>query len=291
MNYNENQRNILRQNTNSSNQKKQYDNIASDSNFNNLRGKSSEIKKGISLTPDRRNFTKNINSILNTNYNRKNNSNYSNNSNYKLNTRNFSLKKTDQNNKKFYDNGNMMEKYSQKDNSQISNNNDYSNNYNNDYSLISRISNRSSVQNYLDRRHIEAKQKINKLRMDKLNQESSELKFKPKISENSKKIVQNLVKKDKAIKINSTLLNIENCKNHYIVNRITDNINNKNLNQNNYENGFNPSPNPKMKNNHNNNIYNPYNECRNLVYNRELISDKLQINAIEVKNYVLLIYN
>jgi len=275
MNYLQNERNNSRRNIDLSNQRRQYNNIPINSNNNNQRGKSNEIRKGISLTPDRRIF------LQNNSNSRQNNSNSSNNKfTSKINIRNFSVKKPEQNNPRLYDIGNIGEKINQKDNSHISyNNNEYSyNNNNNDYSIISRMSsNKSSVQTYLDRRHLESRQKINKLRHDKFNQESSELKFKPKISDNSKKIIQNLINKEKAVKINPTLLNRENYKNQENQNdsRISEN---RNHNQNQYDNSYNPN----MKINQNNK-YSQFDEYKKIVEKREMMQNNSQKNTIEVK--------
>jgi hypothetical protein len=50
----------------------------------------------------------------------------------------------------------------------------------------------SSVSNYLDKRHQQTQEKLNKIKMEKIKKETEELKPVPKISENSKKIVENL---------------------------------------------------------------------------------------------------
>jgi hypothetical protein len=316
MNYLENERNKSRHNIDSSNQKRHYSNIPinnnSNINLNNPRGKSYEIKKGISLTPDRRNFTQNSNYIRNNNnninytitnpktnnntYSNNNNNNNNNNNHYqkynfnqKIHERNFSIKKTEENNSKIYDNGNILENINHNDNSKISQNNEYSYNVISDYSSNSRFSNISSAQSYLDRRHMEAKQKINKLRHDKFTQESSELKFKPKISDNSKKIIQNLVHKEKAVKINPNLLNREKYKNYENDVRISENNNNSISNKN--ENGYNPS----MKN-YLNNKYSQFDDYKKIVERRELMQNNnnnnfnphphshSQKSTIEVKN-------
>lgn len=146
--------------------------------------------KRISLTPDRRNYQSNSNrDIYNIN---KPNQKY----NPRLLKRNYSSKKIENNNSSNINDHqifNYKEKNSQKEVSQISSNNDYS--------TISKLSNKSMVQAYLDRRHLETQQKINRLRHERFSQESTELKFKPVISENSKKIVKNLITKENAVKI------------------------------------------------------------------------------------------
>ena len=50
----------------------------------------------------------------------------------------------------------------------------------------------SSVSNYLDKRHQQTQEKMNKIKMDKIKKETEELKPFPQISENSKKIVETL---------------------------------------------------------------------------------------------------
>lgn len=50
----------------------------------------------------------------------------------------------------------------------------------------------SSVSNYLDKRHQQTQEKLNKIKMEKIKKETEELKPIPKISENSKKIVESL---------------------------------------------------------------------------------------------------
>ena len=143
------------------------------------KGYKQNLIKGVSLTPDRK--TNQIN----------NRDNLIINNNTRMVPRNNSAKKLTSNN--IYDTLNK----DKKEVSQISFN---------DYSTISKLSNKSMVQAYLDRRHLETQQKINKLRHEKFHQEASELRFKPNISENSKRIINNLVSKEKPVKINPNLL-------------------------------------------------------------------------------------
>lgn len=195
--------------------KRFYNNIPNE----NIKGYRPNERKGISLTPDRR--------IQQSNSNREIINNYSNQKyNPRLLERNASAKKTDFN--RLNDNGNPKEKYSQKEISQIS--------INQDYSTISKFSNKSMVQTYLDRRHLETQQKINKLRHEKLTQESSELRFKPLISENSKKIIKNLISKEKAVKVvDSTIMT--NTENRLYYEKNSENaLNKNNLNDYNYHN-------------------------------------------------------
>ena len=117
---------------------------------------------------------------------------------------------------------------------------------------------------------MEAKQKINKLRHDKFTQESSELKFKPKISDNSKKIIQNLVNKEKAVKINPNLINRDNYKNYE--NDIRNSEININTNSNKNENGYNHNHN--MKNNLNNK-YSQFEDYKKIVERREIMQNKM----------------
>lgn len=156
-------------------------------NNNNSKCYKAVERKGISLTPDRQIHQSNSSrEIIRYNSNQKYNPRL-------LENRNSSAKKTDVLN--LHDNGNPKEKQSQKDFSQISISN------NQDYSLISKLSNKSMAQAYLDRRHLETQQKINRLRHEKQTQESSELRFKPVISHKSKKIIKNLITKEQAIKV------------------------------------------------------------------------------------------
>ncbi len=52
----------------------------------------------------------------------------------------------------------------------------------------------TSVDLYLQRRHTEAQEKLQRLKLEKMNKEEAELRDRPKISKNSQKIVENLVK-------------------------------------------------------------------------------------------------
>ena len=60
----------------------------------------------------------------------------------------------------------------------------------------SKISNSGSIHSYLDRRHQETQHKVNLMRMQKHKIESDNMQFKPKISDNSKKIIDNLIKRE-----------------------------------------------------------------------------------------------
>lgn len=188
MNYPSHDRNYQPNTINLAQNRTTYNNIPNNMN----RGTKTGDRRGISMTPDRSN--------IQSNYYRENFNNYNSNSNSKYNPRllerNSSAKKSEIN--RLYDNGNTKESYPQKEVSQAS--------FNNDYSTISKLSNKSMVQAYLDRRHLETQQKLSKIRHEKFTQESSELRFKPLISENSKKIIQNLVNKEKAVKLNPNLL-------------------------------------------------------------------------------------
>jgi len=163
--------------------KRTNNNFPNETNMNS--NKINKIK-GISLTPDRQIYQSNSSRDIHG---------YISNHKYQprlLDTRNSSGKKTDFSN--LHDNGNPKEKTFQNDFSQISINNQ-------DYSTISKLSNKSMAQSYLDRRHLETQQKINRLRHEKLTQESSELKFKPLISDKSKKILKNIILKEQAVKV------------------------------------------------------------------------------------------
>jgi hypothetical protein len=69
-----------------------------------------------------------------------------------------------------------------------------------DHSYISnngsKISNISAASQYLDRRHQETQAKISQMKVEKYNNEIGKYNFKPKISENSQKIVNKLMKDD-----------------------------------------------------------------------------------------------
>jgi hypothetical protein len=60
----------------------------------------------------------------------------------------------------------------------------------------SNLSNTPSVQTYLDRRHQETQQKINQMKMEKFKRETENMQFRPRISDNSKKIIDNLIKRE-----------------------------------------------------------------------------------------------
>ena len=60
----------------------------------------------------------------------------------------------------------------------------------------SKISNNTSIKSYLERRHQESQQKINLMRIQKLKHETENMQFKPKISENSKKIINQIIKRE-----------------------------------------------------------------------------------------------
>lgn len=181
----------------SNNYKRNYNNMQNESNIKTSY-KTSD-RKGISMTPDRQIYQSNSSrEVQGYNSNKKYNPSL-------LNTKNSSAKKSEISNlNNLNHNGNPKEnKTFQKDFSQLSINNQ-------DYSTISKLSNKSMAQAYLDRRHLETQQKINRLRHEKLNQESTELKFKPAISDNSKKIIKNLIMKEQAVKVigNNTNFNI-----------------------------------------------------------------------------------
>jgi len=120
-----------------------------------------------------------------------NNNNYNNNKTPSL-IKSNSAKKIE--NKKFYyDIGNSKEKAPQNEVSVIK--------IKQDCSTITRFSNKSLIQAYLDRRNLETQQKIIRLKHEKFTQECTELSFKPVISENSKKIVMNIISREKPVKI------------------------------------------------------------------------------------------
>ncbi len=54
--------------------------------------------------------------------------------------------------------------------------------------------NSKTVKNYLDRRHVQSKERVEKIRKEKLMKEQSELSFRPELSKGSKKIVEKMVK-------------------------------------------------------------------------------------------------
>jgi len=213
------------------------------------RGPSKGENKRISLTPDRRNSQSNSNRDI---YNINNqNQKY----NPRLIQRNYSSKKIENNyNSNLIDHQiiNFKEKNSLKEISQISSNHDHS--------TISKFSNKSTVQGYLDRRHLETQQKINRLRHERLSQESTELKFKPVISENSKKIVKNLITKENAVKIF----------NHNPI--LLGNKENKNTVENNVDFEYKKN----LYNNHNNNNYN-----NNTTYSKQKSVSKEKFSQFE----------
>ena len=49
-----------------------------------------------------------------------------------------------------------------------------------------------STKGYLDRRHFQSKERVEKLRKEKLEKDNSHLSFKPEISKNSKKIIEKI---------------------------------------------------------------------------------------------------
>jgi len=112
-------------------------------------------------------------------------------------------KKNIENKKFYYENGNPKEKASQKEVSLIS--------LKQDYSTITRFTNKSIIQAYLDRRHLETQKKIIRLRHEKLADECSGFSFKPVISENSKKIVRNIIERENPERVmNSTFIGNHN---------------------------------------------------------------------------------
>jgi hypothetical protein len=68
---------------------------------------------------------------------------------------------------------------------------------------ISKISNSSSVSQYLDKRHQDAQRKINQLRNEKYQKEIGNYGFKPRISEASKKIISKLSTQESPMRIDS----------------------------------------------------------------------------------------
>jgi hypothetical protein len=137
------------------------------------------------------------NNININNQNIKNNQNLNNNNNYNNNKTSSLIKsnsaKKIENKKFYYDNGNSREKVPQNEVSVIS--------IKQDCSMITRFSKKSLIQAYLDRRNLETQQKITRLKHEKLTQECTGLSFKPVISENSKKIVMNIISREKPVKI------------------------------------------------------------------------------------------
>ena len=83
--------------------------------------------------------------------------------------------------------------------SNIIKNNYYTTLNRNNEKTLSRV---SSISNYLDRRHEETKDHINKLKQEKQEKEVNG-KFRPYISNNSKRIIDNLIKREKEIKENN----------------------------------------------------------------------------------------
>ena len=74
-------------------------------------------------------------------------------------------------------------------------------------------SSKKSVKNYLDRRHKESQEKINKLRSYISTSETQNMTFKPKISNNSKLIVEKLInQEDNQYDFNEIISNTRNYK-------------------------------------------------------------------------------
>lgn len=72
----------------------------------------------------------------------------------------------------------------------------YSNNPSRDNSRISGI---SGVSQYLDRRHNETKEKIEKLKMEKFLHDAKDCRYTPNITKNSRKIIDNIVNREHKI--------------------------------------------------------------------------------------------
>jgi len=216
-----------------------------------------------------------------------------------LDNRNSSAKKSDFSN--LHDNGNPKEKQSQKDFSQLSIINNQA-----DYSTISKLSNKSTSQAYLDRRHLESQQKINRLRHEKLTHESTELRFKPVISQNSKKILKNIISKEQAIKVicgnidsvnkntNNTYTNSNNYESNYAAPQKCNNVYFKNKNNNyvhsqDYISGFSNQKNPVKPQ------YSQLDDYRKIAETRQnLVQNPQRNNTIDVKKIysliILLVY-
>lgn len=253
--------------------KRPYNNNQFESNNKNY--KTSE-RKGISLTPDRQVYKSNSSREI---------QGYSSTQKYNprlLDNRNSSAKKTDYS--YLNDNGNPKEKQFQKDFSQISINN-------HDYSTISKLSNKSMAQAYLDRRHLETQQKINRLRHEKLTQESSELKFKPVISDNSKKIIKNLISKEQAIKVISNpnpMNNLNSHQNQYAAGSNYSNASNQNanyLNSYNYINSLSNQKNTPVKPQ-----YSQLDDYRKIAEKRENLVQNPQRHTIDVRGFYLFLF-
>ncbi len=196
--------------------------------------------------------------------------NYSNQKyNPRLLERNTSAKKTDFDS--LNDNGNPKEKYYQKEMSQIS--------MNQDYSTISKMSSKTMVQAYLDRRHLESQQKIIKLRHEKLTQESSELRFKPLISENSKKIINNIISKEKAVKVIDSSL-IGNRENRlYYDNNSENNFNKNHIADGSYQNNNNSFNTQKS---HTRQKYSQLEDYKKIAEKRESLNNTYEKNTLDV---------
>lgn len=87
----------------------------------------------------------------------------------------------------------------------------------------SKLSNVSMVSHYLDRRHNETQEKINKMRMEKFEKEVASHNFRPQISKNSRKIIDKIVREEELMKVRGE----ENMKMDYSGNRSHSNSNSK----------------------------------------------------------------
>jgi hypothetical protein len=73
--------------------------------------------------------------------------------------------------------------------------NSNSHNVSRDHSNVNK-SYTSTVSGYLDRRHMQEKEKIEKLRLEKFIADTDNLRFTPTISKNSRKIIENIAKRE-----------------------------------------------------------------------------------------------
>jgi hypothetical protein len=106
--------------------------------------------------------------------------------------------------KQYKENINSMNTIIRKDNTNDrSNLGSRDNSYMTQQNNISKISNSSSVSQYLDKRHQDAQRKINLLRNEKYQKEIGNYGFKPRISDASKKIISKLSKQESPMRIDS----------------------------------------------------------------------------------------
>lgn len=118
--------------------------------------------------------------------------------------------------KQYKENINSMNTIVRKDsNNDRSNVGSRDNSYMTQQNNISKISNASSVSQYLDKRHQDAQRKITHLRNEKYQKEIGNYGFKPRISDASKKIISKLSRQESPMRIDSNRQEYTNENNAY----------------------------------------------------------------------------